>query len=445
MISTPAPPATPPLPPTRTTPVAPVAGLAPAPPPAYDEAAKERQLKVMKRRATGLLVVASGIFVVARILEHRYPWVGIIRATAEAAMVGGLADWFAVTALFRHPLGIPIPHTAIIPARKDRVGQSLGAFVQRNFLNRDVIAAKLQTINPAERIGRWISEPENARLIARHAATSLAAAAKVLRDEDVQSFIDRSLASRIRKTRVAPLVGKALSVMTVGNRHQELLDAVITLIARAVDDNEDLIRRKIEQEVPWWVPGVFDEKIHRKVVASLERTIAEVRDDRTHPLRARFDDALREFIEKLNTSPEVITRAEELKEELLDAAVVRRFSSSVWDDAKEAIIQYAENAQSNPPGSIERGLNAFGQAILADPELLAKVDHWITDAVLFVVERYQHEVGALISQTVQGWDPNATSRRIELAIGRDLQFIRINGALVGGLAGAVIYLVSKWL
>jgi len=348
-----------------------------------------------------------------------------------------------VTALFRHPLGLPIPHTAIIPARKDRVGQTLGAFVQRNFLNRDVIAFKLRQLDAARRLARWIAKPEHARRIAKHAATALAAAASVLKDEDVQSVLDRSLASRVRATRVAPLVGKALSLMTAGNRHQELLDAAIGLVARAAHENQDLIRQKIEEEMPWWIPGFADEKIYQKVVTGIDRTLTQVRDDPEHPLRARFDEALREFIDKLHNSPEVIARAESLKEELLGADVVRHFSKSVWDDTKAAIIRYAEHAEERPPGSIERGLNSFGEAILADPELLAKIDHWLTDAVLYVVERYQDEVGQLIAQTVQAWDPEATSRRIELAIGRDLQFIRINGTIVGGLAGAVIYLVTK--
>ena len=209
-------------------------------------------------------------------------------------------------------------------------------------------------------------------------------------------------------------------------------------------DNQDLIRQKIEQETPWWVPGVVDEKIYQKVVSSIDRTLTEVRDDPYHPLRERFDIALLEFIDKLHNSPEVMERAEGLKEELLGAEVVRRFSASVWEDTKAAIIDYAEHAEDHPPGSLERGLNAFGAAVLSDAELLAKIDHWLCEAVLFVVERYQHEVGQLIAQTVQAWDPEATSRRIELSIGRDLQFIRINGTIVGGLAGALIYLASKW-
>ena len=428
----------------RTTPVPAPPPLPAAPAPGLiDEAERQRRLDSMKRRASGLLVVAAVVFVVARFFETRYPWVGIIRATAEASMVGGLADWFAVTALFRHPMGIPIPHTAIIPARKDRVGRSLGGFVQRNFLTRDVVARKLASLRIAEAMARWVSEPENAARIARHAAVGLAAGATKLKDEDVQAFIDRSLAARVQATRVAPLLSKLLALITAGNRHQELLDAAIKLLARAVADNRDLIRERIGEETPWWVPGVVDDKIHQKVVAAIERTLEEVRDDPEHPLRTRFDAVLQEFIIKLDTSPDVIARAEELKDEVLSAEVMRRFSTSLWNDAKAALVRYAEDPEGRAPGAIERAVNAVGTAALADPELLEKADRWFTDVVLHLVDRYQDEVGQLISQTVNAWDPEATSRRIELAIGRDLQFIRINGTIVGGMAGAAIYLISK--
>ncbi|MEJ7812047.1 MAG: DUF445 domain-containing protein [Gemmatimonadaceae bacterium] len=408
-----------------------------------DDPAKKAQLTRMKRRATGLLVVAAVIFVVTRALEHAYPWLGIVRATAEAAMVGGLADWFAVTALFRHPLGIPIPHTAIIGARKDQIGRTLGRFVQQHFLSRDVLAEKLSTFKVAEQLARWLSEPEHAATLARHAATSLANAAHVLRDEDVQGLIDGVLERKLRSTQVAPLLGKVLSVMTAGNRHQELLDQAIRLVARAVEENEGVIRDKIERESPWWVPELVDNRIHRKIVSGIDRTLREVRDDPQHPLRARFDEELAQFIDKLHHSPDVQARAEQIKGEVLDAAAIRRFSSAIWTDAKEAMVRAAESPERYSSSALERGLTSLGQTLLNDPALLAKVDSWVADIALYLVERYQGEVSQLIATTVAAWDPEVTSQRIELAVGKDLQFIRINGTLVGGLAGTLIYLVSS--
>ncbi|GAC1476998.1 MAG: DUF445 domain-containing protein [Gemmatimonadaceae bacterium] len=415
--------------------------LAPMP----DEAGRQARLDRMKRIATAMLLVAATVYGVTRALESRHPWLGALRAMAEASMIGGLADWFAVTALFRHPLGIPIPHTAIVRAKKDAIGRSLGGFVQRNFLSREVLGARLRALRIAEHAARWLSRPENAHAIARHAGAALASGAALLRDDDVQALLGETVARRVRKTEVAPILGKALSLVTLNDRHQELLDAALALTAKVVAENRGYIRERIEQETPWWVPGVVDDRIHAKVVGAIETTLRDVESNPGHPLRLRFDAALRDFIERLQTSPDVIARAEEIKGQVLDADVVRRFTSSLWTDVKSAIVRYGERAEDATPGTLERALTTFGDAVLADPALVARLDGWIVDATLDVVERYRGEVEKLIAQTVAAWDPDATSHRIELAIGRDLQFIRINGTLVGGLAGLAIYLLSRLL
>jgi uncharacterized membrane-anchored protein YjiN (DUF445 family) len=408
-----------------------------------DEATRQAQLDRMKRRATALLIIATIIFVIARLLESRFSWIGVITATAEAAMVGGLADWFAVTALFRHPMGIPIPHTAIVPARKDRVGRTLGAFVQKNFLTREVIANRLRSLDVGTKLAQWLASPDNVRQIARHAASSLASATELVRDEEVESFIDRSVEERVRAVKAAPLLGRVLSVITADNRHQELLNEAIRLAASAVEDSRALIRLRVEEETPWWVPSALDEKIYRKIVSAIERTLIEVRDDPVHPLRERFDGAIMEFIEKLNHSPAVAARIEALKEEVLLSDTARRFSSGLWGRAKTALVRYAQSPDGVAPGAIERAINAFGEAVLSDADLLHKVDEFVVDVAMFLVDRYQSEVADLIAHTVASWDPDVTSRRVELAIGRDLQFIRINGTIVGGLAGMLIYLISR--
>ena len=409
-----------------------------------DEAERQRRLDLMKRWATGLLLLSTVIFIVTRLLEPRFPWLGYVRATAEAAMVGGLADWFAVTALFKHPLGIPIPHTAIIPKRKDRVGMTLGLFVQRNFLNTDVVAHRLSSLRPAERIAHWMMEPETGQAIARQIARALSAGANVLSDDDVQGMIGHALLERIRGMQVAPMLGRMLSVFTAGNRHQALLDDVIRLTSRAISENQDLIRARVDNESPWWIPGAIDDRITRKIVGALDRTMQDVHNDPDHPLRQRFDLAIDEFIVKLQASPEVILKAEQLKEDILSAEAVRAFSASLWSDAKGAIARHAEAPEGFNPETIQRSLSAMGEAILTDPVLMQKIDGWISEAVVSVVQRYEQEVADLIAHTVRRWDPMATSHRIELAIGRDLQFIRINGTLVGGLAGLLLYVAQRF-
>ena len=398
----------------------------------------------MKVVATGLLVVMAAVFLAARAVEARYPGLGYVKAFAEAAMVGGLADWFAVTALFRHPLGIPIPHTAIIPSRKDRIGRSLGGFVQNNFLSREVIAARLHGLRIAERIAKWISDPANSGRIAHHVATGLAGTAAVLRDEDVQAMIDRAIVARVKKTQVAPVLGNVLSLLTADNRHQEILDEALHLISEGVSRNEELIRQRIREESPWWLPEAVDDRIHDKVVAAIENTLRQVAADPSHPLRERFDKALAGFIEKLRTSPDVIARAEMIKEDMLENPAVRQFSATIWSDVKQALARYADRKESDPPGAVEQGLTKLGNAVLADAELMAKVDHWILDAVLYAVEQFRGEVAQLISYTVGQWDAEETSKKIELQIGKDLQFVRINGTLVGGLVGLILYSISKF-
>ncbi len=414
------------------------------PPPIADEAEKARQLTVMQRRATGLLVVAAVLFAVARWFEPRYPWLGYVRAMAEASVVGGVADWFAVTALFRHPLGLRIPHTAIVPARKDRIGRSLGLFVQRNFLAREVVGAKLETAQVARKLATWLSDPAHARTVGRQVAASLHGAAQVLRDDDVQEFIERSLVTRARAIHVAPLLGRGVALLTADGRHQELLDEALRLAAKFVAENETMIRDRIAAESPWWVPGAVEDRIHDKVVAALERTLHEIGQNPEHPVRARFDEAARTFAERLRTSPTTIARTEAIKEEVLTHPAVREYAASVWSDVKAKLARYAEQGEGTSLlDAIERGLVSLGAAILADAELMAKVDRWIADAVLFAVEQYRAEVSQLIEQTVAGWDPDATSRRIEVQIGKDLQYIRINGTVVGGLVGLALYTVQR--
>jgi uncharacterized membrane-anchored protein YjiN (DUF445 family) len=282
-----------------------------------DDDARQAQLDAMRRRATGLLALAAAVFATALALEGRYPWLGFVRATAEASLVGGLADWFAVTALFRHPLGIPIPHTAIVATRKDRIGRVLGNFVQAHFLTREVIAAKLREVRPAERAARWLSKVENSRRIAQQVASGVARTLEALPDEEVRGLVRQGLIAQLRATRAAPALGRTLSLVLAGNRHQELLNEGVRLAAQAVHDNRELIREQVKAESPWWVPGMVDDLLYQRIVAAIETMLAGIGTDPHHPLRGTFDAALRDFIHRLEHSPEVIERAEALKEEWL--------------------------------------------------------------------------------------------------------------------------------
>jgi uncharacterized membrane-anchored protein YjiN (DUF445 family) len=406
-----------------------------------DEAEKQARLDEMRRNATGLLGLAAVVFVVARMLETRYAWAGFVRATAEAAMVGGIADWFAVTALFRYPLGIRIPHTAIVPTRKDKIGGSLGRFVERNFLSPEVLALRLRSARVAERTADWLQRPESAERLARHATEAIAVMVRSLDDREVEALIDRQITSRIGELEVTPLAGDVLSLFLAGDRRKELLDGTLGLIDRLLEDNKDHLRERIEKEIPWWVPAPIDEKIYQKIFSATEGALHDVRYDHDHPLRHRFDELVTTSVDKLKSSPEVIARGESLKQEFLDSAAVSSFSHKLWADLKESLLP-VPGERSDLTLPIERAIMRFGESLRGDEALMEKINGWLEGAVVRAAEEYRHEVAHLIESTVARWDPEDTSRKIELQVGRDLQFIRINGTLVGGLVGLILHTIS---
>jgi len=410
-----------------------------------DDAEREARLRAMKRRATGLLAVALLVFIAASLFEPQYAWLGYVRATAEASLVGGLADWFAVTALFRHPLGIPIPHTAIVATRKERIGQILGNFVQNHFLSRDVIAANLRRVHPAERAAQWLSERDHAKQVSRQFASGLVKTLDALPPNELQDLVSQVVRNRVRSFRVAPALGKTLALALGDNRQEELLNATVKLAADAVRDNRELIRERVKAETPWWVPPVVDDKIYQKIIVAVERLLHDMVNDPHHPLRASFDKAIRDFIDRLQHSPDVIARAEALKEEWLMGASTDDMARKLWEGVRQSVVSYSQGDGGTTPNPLDSGLSEFGTALLSNPTLLAELDEMLIDLTANVVEKYRFEIGDLIAKTVASWDPEATSRRFELAVGRDLQFVRINGTLVGGLVGLAIYTITHLL
>jgi uncharacterized membrane-anchored protein YjiN (DUF445 family) len=329
-----------------------------------------------------------------------------------------------------------------VPTRKDRIGRSLGNFVQKHFLTREVLTRHLSGIQISRRIATWASQPENARVIATQVASGLARAAEVLPGDEVRDAIHTSLVSRGRATQVAPILGEVLSYVAADGRHQVLLDRALELVAGLVHQNRDAIRDRIGTETPWWVPTVIDEKLYQKIVTGVERLLSEVREQPGHPVRIQFDRVLDDFIEGLKHSPEMIDRAEKAKERLLEAPVVAELSGTLWDSTRKSLMRYADPTGPSP-APLERGITAAAEALLTNEALLAEIDAAINNAIVNAVERYRPEIAALIERTVSEWDAEDATRRIEVAVGRDLQFIRINGTLVGGLVGLLLYLLSE--
>jgi uncharacterized membrane-anchored protein YjiN (DUF445 family) len=320
--------------------------------------------------------------------------------------------------------------------------------VQRNFLTREVVASKLGAMKLGERAAAWVARPENSRRLARAAAHGLSGAVGVLRDDEVQALVDRGIVARLRRLQAAPLAAKTFELLTADGRHQTLLDDALRLAARFLDENEEMIRARIRQESPWWVPGAVENRLGDKIVSGVEATLVAVAADPAHPLRKRYDEAVERFVQNLRENPATIARAEQIKLELLDHPGVAEFSREVWGDVKSRLAQYAERLATETeaePDQLERWMAGLGEKVLADPALADKVNGWVVELVTYSVEQAREEVAALIATTVAAWDADATSRKIELQIGRDLQFIRINGTLVGGLVGLLLYVVGQSL
>ena len=403
------------------------------------------KLKVMRRWATGLLVVAAVIFLISHLFESTHPWVGFLRAAAEASLVGGLADWFAVTAIFRHPLGIPIPHTAIVPSQKDRIGRTLGNFLKNHFLTRDIIAAEVRRLGLSERAAHWLREPENSRKLAGQLAGGLAKAIQALPEREVRDLIQRNALERVQKTSVAPIMANLLAVVTSENRHHELLDEILDLMSKAVAEHRDAIKGRLKRESPWWIPGPVDQAISKQLLAALEGSVAEVRRNAFHPLRKRFDEAVSQFIERLRSSPEVAARADALKDQFLNSAVVEEFVAGLWDSIRNSAARYASDPEQKSPETLAMGITSAGDSLLNNAELREELDAFLTDQVADAAEKHRDQIADLVARTVAAWDPDVAARRLELAVGSDLQFIRINGTLVGGLVGLILHALKMVL
>ena len=402
-------------------------------------------MKRMKALALGLLAFVTVLFVLARWQETRHSWVGYIRAFSEAAMVGALADWFAVTALFRHPLGIPIPHTAIIPQRKDQIGESLGEFVQENFLTKAVLHERLEQAHVGRRLGTWMCEPANVGKAGLAVTDALKGSLEVIDDHDVGGALQTLIERKIRDTSIAPLLGRAIDLGMEGGHHQRLLEVILTGLGSFIDDNKVTFRRRLAEESPWWVPEGIDDRIYLKITTALHNFLADIARNPEHEVRQAIDGQIRSFADRLRTDPGLIEKLESVKSELLAHRDVQAWLQSLWGEVKHTTLLAADDPNSELRQRVDASLVRIGRRLVAEPELQAKVDGWVNRAAGYIVDHYRGEVAEIIASTVAKWDGKATAERLELQVGRDLQFIRINGTVVGGFAGLVIYAVSQWL
>lgn len=406
------------------------------------DAEKAAALRKMKALALALLIAMAVVFVVAFALQDEYPWLQYVRAAAEGGMVGALADWFAVTALFKYPMNIRIPHTAIIPRRKDQIGASLGEFVETNFLSEQVVQEKLATVNIARRAGEWLATPAGADRVAKEGAAVIRGAFKVLNDDDVQAVIEGMVRKHLLTPPWGPPVGRLAERIFHDGHHHALVDLLVDRAADWVDDNHETVSRLVSDRSPTWVPQFVDGLVGDKVYVEILKFVRAVQSDPNHQVRRQIDKYLNDLARDLQHDPAMIARAEGIKAQVLGDPEVRELASRTWDTVKNALLGAVDDPDSDLTIKFKAAVRDFGSRLVNEPELAGKVNAWIGDAAGYLVRTYRSDIAGVITDTVARWDAEETSRKIELQVGKDLQYIRINGTVVGSLAGLAIFSVA---
>lgn len=406
---------------------------------------RQRGVRRMKLTATGLLLFVAVVYVLAKWADNSGAgaWAAYVAAASEAGMVGALADWFAVTALFRHPLGLPIPHTAIIPTKKDQLGVSLGEFVGENFLSEDVVRQRLRAVGIGSRLGAWLADPEHADRVTAELSAALRGALTVLRDSDVQAVVGEAITRRADAQEIAPGIGKMLEKVVADGGHRRVVDLVVTRAHDWLVWHDTEIMDAVQGGAPGWTPRFVDRKVGERVYKELLRFVTEMRDMPSHPARGALDRFLSDFASDLQSDTDTRARVERLKGEVLGRGEVQDLIASAWTAVRSMIVAAAEDERSELRLRVRASLLSLGARMAVDPKVQGKVDGWVEGAAVYVVSTYRKEITSLITDTVAGWDAEHTTRKIEAHIGRDLQFIRINGTVVGSLAGLLIFTLSR--
>ena len=407
--------------------------------------ARKRRLAVARRRATALLGAVSVLFIVVTAVGVHGTALGYLQAGAEAAMVGGIADWFAVTALFRHPLGLPIPHTAVIVERKDQFAATLGQFVQENFLNANVLTDRIRAAGLGARLAAWLSDPDNAGRFAGHAADVVVTVAGTLRDEDVQSALTAEVVRAAAGIDVAPLAGKAVGVMIAGGHHNLLFNSLVTGADRYLEAHYEDLRERFEAEAPRWLPDMVYRRAYDRLHSRLRERLTAMADDPDDEARKQFEDWIAGLPERLQNSPELRERGESIKREVLASEGLHDWTSLLWKNAKESLREQAADPDSELRRRMAEALVAAGRRLGSDRRLADGLDRMVESAVRALAGQFHDELAGLVTGTIERWDAAETSSQLELLLGRDLQFIRINGTVVGASVGLVLHAIVQVL
>ncbi len=411
------------------------------PNPAAD-AVRRRGLRRMRTVAVGLLLLAAVVYLLTRGHDG---FLGFVNAGAEASMVGAIADWFAVTALFKHPLGLPIPHTALVPKRKDDLGRSLEEFFGENFLQEAIIRDRVAAAAISGRVGDWLAKPENARRVVDEVSEVVGIGLAKVTDEHVAELVESVMVPRFRDEPIAPLLGTFVVEVVRDDLHHGVVDLALEELHRWLVANPETVQQVLSERAPWWAPPRLNDAVTARIHLEAVRWIADIRDDPRHHARAALDSMLAQLGQDLLFDPDTQARAEAMKNRLLDHPQFTATGISLWKALRTALM----GALGDPDGALRKRfqaeLVAFADRLVVDDDLRRRLDGLAADGVVFVVDRYGEELTTVITHTIERWDGREAARRIELHVGRDLQFIRINGTIVGGLVGVLIHTVSVLL
>lgn len=404
-----------------------------------------RALRRMKAVALGALIFMAVVFVFAFAFQERIGWLSYVRAAAEGGMVGALADWFAVTALFRRPLGLPIPHTAIIPSRKDEIGRTLGEFVETNFLEGDVVRTKLASTHIAQRAGEWLRETPHAERVSAEGATIATAILNALSDDDVRDLITDLAREHLVSPEWGPPAGAWLEKIVEADAHHGAVDLAADSIERWLETNAESFTGLVSRRLPGWVPKLAHRLVDDTVYHEAIKFVRAVQADPQHPARLAIDGYLGRLADSLQNDPETRAKLENAKASLFDSPRVGALAAEAWNTAKNGLLAALADPESGLRRRAVEALEEVGERLTTDAALQHRVDTWVSDATVFLVDRYRHDIASIITDTVERWDPVETTEKIELMVGRDLQYIRLNGTFVGALAGLVIFTVAHAL
>jgi uncharacterized membrane-anchored protein YjiN (DUF445 family) len=406
---------------------------------------RTRRLAAARRRATALLAAATALFVAVTAVGVHGTVLGYVQAGAEAAMVGGVADWFAVTALFRRPLGLPIPHTALIVERKDQFAATLGQFVQENFLNAEVLVERIRAAGLVPRLAGWLAEKTNAARLAGHGADLVVSLAEAARDEDVQRVFTAELTRALDAVEVAPLAARALRVILTGRHKDELISAVLSAGDRYLTDHHAELRERFEREAPRWLPDAAYRLVFDRMHARLHERLAEMAADPGDEARHQFEEWIAGLADRLETDPELGERGERLKHEVLGSAALREWSSTLWQRIKDTLRTQAADPGSELRRRLAEALVAAGQRIGSDRRLQDGIERVVESGASALADQFHDELAGLVTATIERWDAAETSSQLELLFGRDLQYIRINGTVVGAGVGLALHAIAMAL